>query len=265
MIDSEFPPIKEENHVSKKAERRGDGGPAARRDAGSVRRGPSGRPARRGAALPRHAAVASRAGCGYRQARAAERRLHGAKRPAAGRAECVPADRSVRARANRHPQLPLGLPRQPSDLRPGRRRDARGAGRPAGRVLGRRERAGASGGKVAPRGRAVRLRCGRPDAAAAAAGAAAVHGAEPGAGQPLWRLAAAQYAVSRGHPAENLPHDRKKLGARGQCALCRRLQAGRRRDGARFRLRAGRGHRRRVERGHARQPERCRARLRGRG
>ena len=52
-------------------------------------------------------------------------------------------------------------------------------------------------------------------AAAAAAGAAAVHGAEPGAGQPLWRLAAAQHAVSRGHPAENLPHDRKKLGARG--------------------------------------------------
>ena len=111
----------------------------------------------------------------------------------------------------------------------------------------------------------MRLRRGRPDAAAAAAGAAAVHGAEPGAGQPLWRLAAAQYAVSRGHPAENLPHDRKKLGARGQCALCRRLQAGRRRDGARLRLRAGRGHRRRVERGHARQPERRCARLCGRG
>ena len=189
----------------------------------------------------------------------------GAKRPAADRAERIPADRSVRARADRHSQLSLGLSRQPSDLRPGRRRDARGAGRPAGRVLGRCERAGNPGGKVAPRGRAVRLRCGRPDAAAAAAGAAAVHGAEPGAGQPLWRLAAAQYAVSRGHPAENLPHDRKKLGARGQCALCRRLQAGRRRDGARLRLRAGRGHRRRVERGHARQPERRRARLCGRG
>lgn len=51
----------------------------------------------------------------------------------------------------------------------------------------------------------------------------------PEPGSPYGVSAAAQYAVSRGHPAENLPHDRKKLGARGQCALCRRLQAGRRR------------------------------------
>ena len=212
MIDSEFP-IKEENML-RKAERRGGwrrswcGGCRAR----SAR---PGRPARRGAALPRHAAVASRAGCGHRQAAPMRR---GAKRPAADRAERIPAT-VPRARADRPTAFsrPISMPSTY-----GRAGDGFVAQGTCGRVLGRCERAGN------PReSRPSRSCCAphaRPDALLPRQDV--VHGAEPGAGT-LWRLAAAQYAAADILP-KILPHDWKTGSARAM--LCRRLQAGRRWD-----------------------------------
>ena len=100
----------------------------------------------------------------------------------------------------------------------GRRRDDRG-GRPSGGgLLGRCDEDPCPAGRVRAGNGAVRLRK-RSASRTAVSESAAVFHMEAGAGESLRRVAPARDAVFDGNFDENLPDDRRELGAGGQCAL----------------------------------------------